>query len=506
MAGRVFAQGEGAAFVLEKCGRRASYLGCHDFGDITPPAGTNLVIRCKSPIRPNETVVERTIFQPSTDPITLSITTDFGSAEDILERLQREGCDFTLIIQYSCGVPSDFTDFERMVVVNGSNITAQPTLTAPTVRDPSAGNDRVSMTFNIEAASLEFVSVIEALPFTTDQGENITALNFSNLQSCSGSDDCGEDRAICDRGYAAALAVGGAVTNPGQVLVFQDGWDTTAVDPGFATDGSIGELLTISLGSNRERLIAFRGGDGVAGNFEIMISDDTGATWSSVFTGAVGETVAQLGRGIWRDPDTGRIYLLTQTTTNGSVYYSDDAGVTWNLLQDGLSNVTRSIAGQDNMIFIVGTSNTIRRSYDCMQTSTVVAGPAANAGGDIWNVTISDDDRVWLSTDNGVFVSENDGVTWEQSTGLVSLLTYDVQFAPGNPCCGYAIGTGSLGAGDAEIYRTNDGGHTWARISDEITFTDGEFEVLHVCNCNLAYVGGQNGSLTTITTQDGINC
>ena len=505
MAGRVFAQGEGAAFVIERCGERAIYLGCHDFGDITPPAGTNQIIRCKSPLRPNSTVVERTIFQPSTDPITLSITTDFGSAEDVLERLERDACDFTLIIQYSCGVPSDFSDFERAIVLSGNNITGKPTVTAPTVRDPSAGNDRVSYTFNIEAANMEFISPIEALPFVTDQGEDIQALTFTKTQSCSGSDDCGEDRSLCDRGYAATVGAGGAGTAQGQVLVFQDGWLPTAVAPPFANNGSVGEVLPISLGGGRERIIAFRGVVG-SGNFEIVISDDNGNTWTSVFTGVFGEGSGATGRGLYRDPDTGRIYLLTQAGTNGNVYVSDDAGVTWTQQQSGLTNTYRTIFGQDNLIFVAGMNNAIRRSFDCMQTSSIITGPAANVGGNIYNGFVASDDRVWIATDNGVFVSSDDGATWEQSSALVSLVAFDVQFVDDNPCCGFAIGVGGNGTGDTEVYRTNDGGGTWTRVSDTLTIPSGASRNLFVCNCNLAYIGGLGGNIVTIAPEGGIAC
>ena len=220
----------------------------------------------------------------------------------------------------------------------------------------------------------------------------------------------------------------------------------------------------------------------------VFRSTDGGATWVASNAGLRGGT----NRALAFDPVTpGQIYAATGDgfTRTRAFYRSTDDGVSWSPSNTGLTvQSTRAIAVDPNRpgeIYVGGTPldnmrQGIAKSLDSGLTwdtidnglpnlSTVreiLVDPTAPAAPD-------DPATVYLGSSGGVFKSVDGGVNWASSnTGFPVFrvlpefyIVIDLALAPSDPQVLYATlisGVTAPGAAQGGVYRSSDGGATWA--------------------------------------------
>ncbi|WP_083937204.1 VPS10 domain-containing protein [Longispora albida] len=171
----------------------------------------------------------------------------------------------------------------------------------------------------------------------------------------------------------------------------------------------------------------------------------TGAAWSAQGPSSVGGRVT----GLAVDPalaDT--VYLAA---ASGGVWKSSDKGMTY---QPAWSDTAPQAVG----------------ALAAASDGTLYAGTGeANPGGG--SMTYEGD---------GVYKSTDRGATW-QNTGLPTSATFGaIAVHPANPAIVYAAATGSLfrGGGDRGVYRTADAGATWQRVLAGPNATTGAVDVV----------------------------
>ena len=171
-----------------------------------------------------------------------------------------------------------------------------------------------------------------------------------------------------------------------------------------------------------------------AGSGGVYKSTDTGKTWEQSFA------LATIGLSIKPGHDD----TLVISTMHDGVYRSEDGGNGWIGRSDGLDAV------------------------DSMKTHRVTFAPA-------------DGDLVYLTTHNGIFTSHDSGKTWRDSSdGLGYRFVHAIAVDPKDPNVAY-VGTASElntthsehmvdGIHDGEgLYKTTDGGATWAPSGGDIS-------------------------------------
>ncbi len=152
----------------------------------------------------------------------------------------------------------------------------------------------------------------------------------------------------------------------------------------------------------------------------IFRSDDRGMTWTAINDGmAVGETFS-----LAVDPHTpARVYAGLNGT---GVFRSLDMGTNWKLASDG-------IFGTDVRVIAI----------DPQDSSNVLAGAF---GG-------------------GLFLSENGGNRWEEARdGLIATQPRAIAFAPQNPQVVYAGSVNPFSQGQGALFRSDNGGRDWENL------------------------------------------
>jgi gliding motility-associated-like protein len=161
----------------------------------------------------------------------------------------------------------------------------------------------------------------------------------------------------------------------------------------------------------------------------ILATTDGGKNWADRTIASFGPTVSILGMSF---PDAGRLYF---TATNGNIYSSPDIGTTINLL------FTPSRVSNNYGLATWGTGATTR----------------------IWATSIRFSDPVNRSV---VYRSLNNGATWDTIKAFSTMGTNTpqvIKFTDAN--------TGYMAAGKAWLWKTTDGGTTWANISPDPALT-----------------------------------
>ncbi len=162
------------------------------------------------------------------------------------------------------------------------------------------------------------------------------------------------------------------------------------------------------------------------------------------------------------DPvDADRLYLASSL----GVYRSSDAGDSWSLANQGLTNLGVFIVavdvGSPSTLYTV-TGSQVFRSNDGADSWAGLAGTGLPEGfPDSLVLTTTSPSTLFFSVrDQGVFKSVDSGDSWEAAdNGLPDDEVRDLVLDPGDPLTVYAI---LLNSG---VYRTSDGGANWSELS-----------------------------------------
>ncbi len=242
-------------------------------------------------------------------------------------------------------------------------------------------------------------------------------------------------------------------------------------------------------------------------NGGVWKTTDAGRTWIPIFddqpTGSIGcIAVAPSDANVLYAGSGEGLHRPDLSTGNG-VYKSTDAGKTWThlpALRDAQQIPNLAIDPRDpNRVFIAALGHPygpneergIFRSTDGGRTFKKVLYTDENTGGNDVDVDPSNpeivyatmweerqgpwENAVWSGTGGGMFKSTDGGTTWTPLTkGLPHVVQANLAISPANPARIFAAvaGTEEPGLldqtrGSAGIYRSDDAGETWVRITED---------------------------------------
>ena len=240
-------------------------------------------------------------------------------------------------------------------------------------------------------------------------------------------------------------------------------------------------------------------------NGGVWKTTDAGRTWTPIFddqpTGSIGTLAVAPSDANIIYVGSGEGLHRPDLSTGDGVYKSTDAGRTWTHL--GLRDAQQipNIAvdpKNPNRLFVAALGHPygpneergIYRSTDGGQTFVKVLTKDENTGGNDVDIDPSNpemvyatmweerqgpwENAVWAGTNGGIFKSIDGGTTWKPLTnGLPVVVQANLAISPANPKRLYATvagldkpGTGS-DRGAAGIYRSDDAGETWTRITTD---------------------------------------
>ena len=240
-------------------------------------------------------------------------------------------------------------------------------------------------------------------------------------------------------------------------------------------------------------------------NGGVWKTTDAGRVWKPIFddqpTGSIGTIAIAPSDANIVYVGSGEGLHRPDLSTGDGVYKSTDAGKTWVHL--GLRDAQQipSIAVDPttpNRLFVAALGHPygpneergIYRSTDGGTTFQKVLSKDENTGGNDVDIDPSNpatvyatmweerqgpwENSVWAGSGGGIFKSVDGGTTWKPLTnGLPVVVQANVAISPANPKRLYATvagydkpGTGS-DRGAAGIYRSDDAGETWARITTD---------------------------------------
>ncbi len=464
------------------------YLGCHQLGDIEEPQGDVELIYCPDPSAPNRFKVVGSV-QGAAGSVTTSVTTDVTDELDYLERVL---CPFPIYVHMvKAGRKDVFTNFDRTFILTGARVTSKG-LTALAARTPD-DNSRSEQSFDLSGEELLRFVVLTLSQQTIVNVDAVNNIAFCNDQACRTDEDPAIDS--CQVGYATLDA---AAVTEAEVYTTINGatWAATVADP-FAADEHIMGLGCFELGRNSVRVIVGNGVTDASAPPLIAYSDDAGANWTTVELGPSalnGQFVAT--RHSLYVHDRNAIWVGDD---QGAIYKSEDAGITWTVLDDGTllggADCTGLHFADADVGFAVGEANAILRTLDGGTSWAVITGPTAQAAVDIECVFALDRNRVWIGyADGDLYFTEDGGALGNASwtarsfTGSGVGAVRAIQFM--NDHIGYMLSNGATPtAGLNYVHYTIDGGFTWIRM-DAITGNNG-LNDLHLCDLWKMYFCGE---------------
>jgi len=465
---------EGNAFYQTERRNSFKWLTCTGIGDINKPEGDSTPQYCPDPMNSGKFKIDGSIKgEPGFG--TYTITKPLATVANFILDLN---CDFVLRINWVCrGNRQDPDNFEIATLLLDSEANAKGI--GNPVRGPEDTEARVNTTMNVNFTDWITLYHLTVEAQTLTNTANGNAVWFFP-QRCE--DRCGDARGLCEHGIMGLDNSAGYLYDS-EVKKTTDGdnWAATAADP-FTFGGNIQAITGLETVSG-ERYLTFRGESVPAAPAEASYSDDHGVSWTNTFIGAVnGQTVNAV-------TITGAKIMVA--CSGGYIYKSENSGESWTAVESAVEttqDLTDIVFYDDKNGYCVGNANVFLFTQDGGETWSSGTGPAA--GKNLLSVAVNDKDHVFVGTNDARLFRTEDGTatvpTWEEwlnlSSGSVDWIEFDE-----HQYVGYMIYNTAAPRG--YVYRSDDGGATWNRISGQPTnsgLNDG-----HVCDANNAVVVGE---------------
>lgn len=474
---------QGSLYIQRQSGKPVEYIGCVDLDAITDPRGDVTFERCRD-ANGDYIVVGETQDEPG------NVTTSFGALvfanADILDELTR--CRFNIYASLiDCGKRGVFANYVRMLILRNARITSEAWANV-VMRKAS---DFTTRTFDVTAWNPVYkVRTVTVRRQTIAETTDLNAIAFCNSELCAG--DCGEQLDVFTEGFIGGDAPTGSPTERADVWQTDDKgatWTNTtggAAHP-FVSGEDIKAVGCAALDRSTSRWFAAR--EIVAGEkLKIAYSDDSGTTWTLV---TITESINAEGVA-----DADALFVLDRdhlwvASTEGAVYFSSDAGVTW-AEQTGAQTASASeslnaIKFIDTLVgYAAGENGSLIKTTDGGETWEAVTEPSSNH---LTALHVFTPFRLIVGTAVGtLYETWNSGDDWESKTysGQAATDTIeDVEFS--NDLTGFMIVNTSAPLGSA--HRSLDGGHTWEKLTVP---TNAGFNALTVANENLAFIVGND--------------
>lgn len=458
------------------------YLGCHQMDSVSEPLGENSIIRCPDPSRPN---AYRTLGKIKAPPDLVSFAIQFRiqSALDYLETMACPGTVFALLRK--CGRADLFTNYERAFAFLNADITARgnENLAALEANDATVMG---SADFQADPPLLRYKGVGTILTDRQAVTEIRSALDmwFYDSAQCPGC--CPQVGPGCERGFISTAAPAGSALGIAHVLYTVDGttWTVTTSDP-FGAGEDAGAVVAFYITATTVRIVVARTTTDAGNPAEIAYSDDNGVTWTNVNVGTtIGEYISS-AHGLFA-LDSKHLWAATGI---GSVFFSNDGGLTWALqFASGWAGGAAALHFYDASCGVVVGDD-----------SGAVAAYTTN-GGQSWadtaDVPATDElEAVWLvdcchwwtlSSSGELAYTADSGATWatralpNQASIIASGTLMFV-----NPLTGW-VTVGNNGSA-SYVFRTINGGYDWEPLT--VPANSG-LPALWACGLNEFYIAG----------------
>ena len=463
-------------------------LACHDLPDLPDPRGDVTPRYCPDPRNPGGWRLSNRNQGPPDRP-TFTITTYVGATADWLER--NAACPMPLYVnQAMCGRLDAFLNFDKSRILPYGVVTSHSE-TNLVMRE---GNESSEQSFDISSDWMSRAYKLRQTRRTSAWAAQANDIMFTNVGRCIGS--CGSAQPICDEGLivynaaAPAVAVVEFTLNGGVTWASVNGpWVNTC---------------------NHMSCTAFPWSPGVtrwiitrstlaATNLAIAYSDDLGVTWNVVAMPGALVTEAALTGGALFSLDAQHIWLCTDGAgATGNIYFSDDGGLVWtdqNAPSTDDLNYVRFIDKDVGMC--VGNTDEVLLTTDGGVNWALAPTAGAVSGAHILCCDLHDQYRLFIGYSDGtLYFSRDGGTVWTQRVftmpagGATAEQITDIMFV--NEFCGFftLIWDDNAAAERTSIYRTINGGTDWEYYTEAHLMTTTGWRALWACDCNHAVAVG----------------
>lgn len=432
-------------------------LGCYGAEELEENlGGVDELIQCIGPDRQFKTL-GRKVSAPEVIETTLG--TYFPGQADALDKLRNTRLPFYLHVMFAeAGRADNVNAWKRRVIAGPSIITSRKVSDLIKVGEDTSPMHEFGLSvdpplldgFRWNAAR---VSVVET------QALNDIAVNHDNRAASSTA-------AALVEGAEGAVAANAAAAATPNILFTANGASFTAgaADP-LSTNENASAVARILIGATQQRIIVALGTTRAGGPCVVALSDDNGATWTSVTVGATNAQYALRGGALFA-LDQYNIWLCT---TGGFIYKSEDGGATWTAQESGVAtaqNLTQVKFVDKTYGWAAGANSAILKTANGGRNWSLVTGPAGQSAVTINSIVPVTPQRVFLGFNDGkLFVTQNGGTTWTQVTSVPwsgSGAITDIDFV--NEMQGVLARNTAAPVGT--LYVTHDGGYTWEAVQN----------------------------------------
>lgn len=471
----------GAVWMQRQAGKKPVLITCGDLEDITEPQGDVVLSICRD-ARGKQVTVGRGRGAPGAP--TTSFTTWVYPEHSILDDIIDAKCPVNLFaLSRNCDRADLFENYVRGLIMLNATLTSVVNGNVVKRNDTAEQSIRIDVQGDFPIARLREVKVVrQDIAETTD----LKDIAFCDEPTCESA--CGAQHDPGQEGFIGSEAPAGSPTAHADIWNTEDGgaaWmnATPGATHPFGAGLDIVSVCCFQQDKGVRRWLAARETD--AGAAQIAISDDEGATWTTITVGAINTECASHSGALFAIDK----YHIWFATSEGNVYFSEDGGATWTLQDSATAsggNALNSIHFADySNGYAVGAAGTIIQTTDGGATWAAIVDPSG--GADFYSVHVFSQYRIVCGDDAGELWQtwdEGDNFTLQTYTGQAGTDTVnDMRFV--NALVGYMIVNTVTPIG--KVHRTIDGGNSW-NLLNYVTNTG--LNALAVVTENLAFAVG----------------